>query len=295
MKCIICREEKAPSCEHIIPQALGNHDFTLNEVCKDCNSKLGSMVDCCLTDNLFVKIIRTGKYHEEGVEVFQRTVHSSDGETYRFTNNKPQKITKPEYGEDYIKLRSYENEDWTKTARKILERKDYSEEEIERMLQRSRIIEEEEEINIKYGLDIDLDRFNLAMIKIAYEYAYSIFGDEYLEDDVADLLRQLLLKGMESKQNIFTNDERKYITNFDKFCDSYLEIQNKYATQLTPPMKHFCVIHKDPNGCLLATILLFLEQLTSATICLSKNGDEFIKDNQVIGAYLDIDGKRYGF
>ena len=45
MKCIICKEEKNESDEHIIPEALGNKKLITKRVCKDCNNRLGYNVD----------------------------------------------------------------------------------------------------------------------------------------------------------------------------------------------------------------------------------------------------------
>ncbi len=41
MTCIICRSEKQPSPEHVIPRALGG-SFVIYRVCHQCNSKLGA-------------------------------------------------------------------------------------------------------------------------------------------------------------------------------------------------------------------------------------------------------------
>jgi hypothetical protein len=41
MHCIICRTEKKPSSEHVIPRALGG-SFVIYRVCHDCNAMLGA-------------------------------------------------------------------------------------------------------------------------------------------------------------------------------------------------------------------------------------------------------------
>ena len=51
MTCIICRTEKSPSPEHVIPRALGG-SFVIYRVCHDCNNKLGARsVDQGLIDH----------------------------------------------------------------------------------------------------------------------------------------------------------------------------------------------------------------------------------------------------
>lgn len=57
MKCIICKEEREPSVEHVFPESIGG-SYEIRTVCKDCNDKLGREVDCKLTDHLYVKIVR---------------------------------------------------------------------------------------------------------------------------------------------------------------------------------------------------------------------------------------------
>ena len=44
MKCIFCLLEKPPSDEHVIPDSIGGK-IHINEVCKECNSTLSSLVD----------------------------------------------------------------------------------------------------------------------------------------------------------------------------------------------------------------------------------------------------------
>jgi hypothetical protein len=41
MTCIICRNEKPPSAEHVIPRALGG-SFVVRRICRECNSMLGA-------------------------------------------------------------------------------------------------------------------------------------------------------------------------------------------------------------------------------------------------------------
>ena len=58
MKCIICKEERNESDEHIIPEALGNKKLITKRVCKDCNNRLGYNVDDYLVNHPLVKLLR---------------------------------------------------------------------------------------------------------------------------------------------------------------------------------------------------------------------------------------------
>lgn len=58
MKCIICGKEKEPSKEHIIPEALGNNKFCTQNVCADCNNRMGANIDSYITEHPLIKFIR---------------------------------------------------------------------------------------------------------------------------------------------------------------------------------------------------------------------------------------------
>ena len=60
-KCIICGELKKENefnIEHIIPEALGNKSLKIDNVCVNCNSKLGSKVDKYITTGFFMELVR---------------------------------------------------------------------------------------------------------------------------------------------------------------------------------------------------------------------------------------------
>ena len=71
MKCIICRQEKEESDEHIIPEALGNKKLITRRVCKECNNKLGTKVDDYLMNHPIVKLVRTNEklYGKSGKDI----------------------------------------------------------------------------------------------------------------------------------------------------------------------------------------------------------------------------------
>jgi hypothetical protein len=58
MKCIICEQDKDVSqfsVEHVIPEAIGGV-LTIDNVCKECNSHLGTEVDIHLINHLLFDI-----------------------------------------------------------------------------------------------------------------------------------------------------------------------------------------------------------------------------------------------
>jgi HNH endonuclease len=54
MRCIFCLEERPPSQEHVFPRAIGG-PLTIDRVCDQCNSELGTRVDAALCDFLPVR------------------------------------------------------------------------------------------------------------------------------------------------------------------------------------------------------------------------------------------------
>ncbi|MPZ36318.1 MAG: HNH endonuclease [Rhodospirillales bacterium] len=59
MLCIFCCQERAPSCEHVLPLAIGG-TIMIDRVCEECNSALGSRVDAALSDFFPIRV-RRGK------------------------------------------------------------------------------------------------------------------------------------------------------------------------------------------------------------------------------------------
>ncbi|NOS83113.1 MAG: HNH endonuclease [Nitrospira sp.] len=57
MKCIFCLDEKPPSDEHVIPESVGG-TLRIQEVCRDCNSKLGQLVDNPFSNSFLVQLAR---------------------------------------------------------------------------------------------------------------------------------------------------------------------------------------------------------------------------------------------
>lgn len=62
-KCIICKKIKEDgefNKEHIIPESIGG-SLTIENVCKECNSKLGEEIDSKIVNDFFIKGNSVGK------------------------------------------------------------------------------------------------------------------------------------------------------------------------------------------------------------------------------------------
>lgn len=68
MLCIFCCQERAPSCEHVLPLAIGG-TITTDRVCEECNSTLGSRVDAALSGTGIAVCVRVFDIYATGIVV----------------------------------------------------------------------------------------------------------------------------------------------------------------------------------------------------------------------------------
>lgn len=187
--CIICREEKPDemSDEHVIPDALGGY-YHIYCVCKDCNSFLGSNVDIHLINHKFSEFYRMDKklYGKSGKlpNPFSGyfTNEQSPDLKYKTFINKNQQLdfrqvpTKPQIQKDEngiiekITIVSDEKD------------KNIAKEQLQRILQKNDIKEGQytivetiktldNSIPFQGSFKIDIQKFKIGLLKIAYEFA----------------------------------------------------------------------------------------------------------------------------
>lgn len=197
MKCIICREEKEGSDEHIIPDSLGGAIHCYN-VCKECNSLLGTNIDVYLTDSILVAFDRErnnlkGKkndsfYWENGVKWVTK-----DGQKV--------KIERDETGERkikyYIKKLEDKNNDEIEfigdnkeevmlTMKKALKRKGKILADVE--LDETT---DERERTINGSKEELINKIDLALLKSCYEFFMNI-ESEYYSDEIGEKISNFL-------------------------------------------------------------------------------------------------------
>src|SRR6266566_3401119 len=221
MLCIFCLKDKPPSKEHIFPQAIGG-TLVIDRVCTQCNGWLGTNVDALLTDHKLILLKRaqlnmrdnTGNVIDFWKKVFGLGTMANDpGQKVRLTTNpktgipEPQLIYKSERktlddGTEVKKITIDTQQE--KDIEKIIERerrrrglspllRDELQAQIESAKTNSRRIEQPE---IKYSIQFDVWDYKRTVCKIAYELAWLCLGDEYLDDPVAEQLRNLIFKDM---------------------------------------------------------------------------------------------------
>lgn len=255
--CIICigenpiTEDNPLTDEHIIPEFLGGSIVKKN-VCKTCNSKMGTGFEGALANSLLYKLPRfingitgkknfladpfTGVYEHEEIGRFRV---NENGELTVIPD-----VTIDQVGDNFAVNMSIDKSELDK-AKPLLEKKisrylKSQGKEVDKAkiskgidnllgeaIQRHNTVDSAE---IKGRISIDLDAHIMLYSKIAYELAIFHFGDSYLDDPVADKLRTMLktqtidstLKGkfpVENKpyDNLF-DDENHWVMFFKSTC-----------------------------------------------------------------------------
>ncbi len=285
MKCIICGEEVKESIEHIIPEALGNEKLVTERVCEFCNNHLGANVDYYLTDHPLVKLIRinnnlTGKKGKE-IKFFdgiEKDIHS--GTMYSMKDGKPKilpRIISDKAGK--IRVEAANFEEGLAHFKKVLKRKGYEEKEIDFYCEDARYLESNHQPpEFRKDASINFALMDLAAIKIAYEYAHFIIGDEYLNDEVALLFKRELYKAvMSEKHNINPDDElAKYVTFpiSGSGIDKLLEEQREELNRTAMDVRHTIFFIKQDN-CLYCILNLCMTDVISFAVKITENAEQY--------------------
>jgi hypothetical protein len=242
--CIICKGENPISDknpitdEHIIPEFIGGA-LTVSNVCKVCNSRMGDGFEGILANSLFYKLPRfiwgiegkqkklsfpfSGVYEDSDLGKFQVL---TSGDLYLIPEIK---LTKRENSVDVSMLIDTSELDKAEHhLKKKLSRyfksegKEINEPRVSKIV--SELVENSEKKHVsKQGpqitskFSLDLNSQVLLYIKIAYELAIYHFGNEYINDVVANKLR-LSLKNLMPDNSIhgqFPADQPSYHKIFD--------------------------------------------------------------------------------
>ena len=141
--------------------------------------------------------------------------------------------------------------------------------EIEELLSGMEIREENYQPEINYNIDINLDKLLLGALKIAYEYMYLVFGNQFYEDETAEEIRMVLYEATTGKF------DRKYSEmcftpkEIIALCSKYKEIC---------PNAHILYLIKDVENKLMVNITLFGNDFLSFSICVSKDASKYNLD-----------------
>ncbi|MDR1321180.1 MAG: HNH endonuclease [Gracilibacteraceae bacterium] len=224
-KCIMCSKPKSLnefSSEHIIPYALGNHTLTIDSVCKDCNSKIGSRIDSLLVNNpLAIMFRETMELQGQSGKIphlSDLVKHTSDGRAISIDANGIPKFmpltykNEDEDGSIMLHVEASTKEEGIVILKKIASRNGVilNDADFETSARFGEITQEQVTGRIDFSLDLNV--LFLAAAKIAYEYAYYVLGDTYLSDRTADALRNMIVSyAYGSKEMVVDNSIGQFV------------------------------------------------------------------------------------
>lgn len=280
--CIICGNIEASSDEHIIPKSLGNEVLRLNTVCKKCNEGLGRYVDEHLVNNFLSQMIR----HQLGLKGQSKKVPNpfskgkdSDGRDVHVDDKlKPSLPLRLEKDDDKIRTTGGSQQQALKAIESTLKRMGKTESEIKALLNNIETRVENYQPELTYKFEINTDKLLLGALKIAYEYMYLVFGEQFYEDKTAKEIRMVLYEATTGKFNRKYSDmcfTPKHITDICSGCKEIF------------PNAHILYLIKDKENKLIVNITLFWCDFLSFSICVSRDASKYDLDKNTL-VIIDI-------
>jgi hypothetical protein len=211
--CIIKRHTGPSSDEHVIPSAIGG-TYTIPWVCRKCNNDFCSALDAVLVDDPLILharfAYRTGDVDTAGRRVFgEGTMEDGIKVHVKFNEETgvfdpivlgaPKTVTDNGDGTAQVTwtLTDDSPERILQIVNRELRKRGDPEITLEDLPSRvtTKVVEIEKPV-VKHRTVIDLVGMSLAGLKIAYEFAYDTLRDPYLEDEIADSARDIILAGV---------------------------------------------------------------------------------------------------
>ena len=278
-KCIFCGKTEAEfnkdNCwteEHIIPKALGNESLKIFNVCKDCNSGLGTYIDSYFVNHVLLETIRQGlglKGQSGKVPNAFKEGKDKDGNLIRIDKNyQPIVVPHIEENDNTVRIIASSKEEAKTMIKKKFSRMNFPEDKIREML--AKVDQTKSEFykpTIRYDFTVEFNRFYLEAMKIAFEYAVYKLGDNYLEDSRAIEIRQYLKNAIDGKMK----DECKNVSGvccIQKEMEQALEIARNLNC-------HMIIMHTDVENKLIVEVILFGEPSVSFGVLISEDAGKF--------------------
>lgn len=212
-RCIICGTEKDDgefNIEHVIPESAGS-SFTIDNVCKECNNHLGRTVDKKFLENSLIKLYlskfniknKKGKLPQfwtklparknskiKGIPQYNPINNQFNGWKYNSTiiNSNGSRHLVFDFGDKIGDVLSKFSDD------------ELDKEKIKEEFRKGNYLEEQQELIL--NMEINLDDLFFEAIKISYEFASYVLGEEYLDDSFAFEFRRILLNPSKISENI---------------------------------------------------------------------------------------------
>jgi hypothetical protein len=291
-KCIFCgkTEEKFDknNCwteEHIIPQALGNETLKISNVCKECNSGLGTYVDNYFVNHMLIKLIRQqlGLKGQSGkIPNAFKEGKDNGGHLIRVDENyQPTIVPYIEKSDTHVKIVASSTVEARMMVEKTLSRMKLPKNEIQDVLDKVNNIEFEcFQPMVQYDCTIELNRFYLEAIKIAFEYAVYKLGDDYLKDSRAIEIQRLLKGAIDGKM-------KTECKNVPGVCLIHKKLGRILETAKDLNC-HMIMIHPDAENKLIAVVILFMESWLSFSVLISEDASKFSVTNSSLTEFIDV-------
>lgn len=221
MKCIICLEDRPPTVEHVIQEGIGG-SFSIDRVCKGCNDKLGSIVDAPLLNSDLIKLARYALGVKGGSKKLPNPF--GDGTLTDGTGARVNVQTDTPTGEIDVKLHPSikghpQGQEIKIDVRdidilpKLIRRQrkrdgfpDLTDAEMSKAVEAALAKATRHTIQpeVRHKVEVRLNDYRRAFVKIAYELGWYWLGDSYLDDPLGQQIRNYLLALVEGRTPDFT-------------------------------------------------------------------------------------------
>ena len=283
IKCIICGNIKQGSDEHIIPKSLGNELLRINMICKECNDGLGRYVDNHLVNNYISQMIRNqlnlNGQSKKRPNPFAKGKEQDGRDIYLDDEFRPHLPLRLDKNGDIIRTTGGTEKEAIKALKCKLTRMGKTNSEIKEILNNAEIKENSYIPRINYQFEIQGDKLILGALKIAYEYMYLCFGEQFYKDNRGQQIRQVLFEATKG--------------NFDKIYDK-MQLMDKGIFKIYEnikhvyPNSHILSLVKDNVNQLICNIILFQRVALSFSICVSDVASDYdISEKGLV--IIDID------
>lgn len=292
MFCIICREDKKDmSDEHVIPDSLGGF-YHIYNVCTTCNSNLGQKVDSPLVNHKLTELYRftqelegksgsilnpfSGIFIEEGNADVKAKVNVNKEGNLEILYH-PVITVKENAGvveSIEIAVDSKNEKQIDSIINKIAKRKGIPESAIVKGERRREIRTN----GVSGKWKIDILKFKIGLLKIAYEFAIDCIPYFFSDLDaikISNILKNADYEGTKEYVKIGSGLQPEI---FEPFAE-YLDLSSK---------KHYLILTTTEFGLL---CLIKLHDLFSIGVILSK--EQLLDPTETIIGVNDIDGKNF--
>lgn len=277
--------------EHIIPEALGNETLKIYDVCKECNSGLGTYVDKYFVNHMLVEIIRQnlGLAGQSGrVPNAFKEGKDKDNHLIRVDEQyHPYPVSYVEQEDEKIRIVAATVDEAKKIAHKKLARMQFTEKQIAKILENAVHDSNNYQPEIRYDFTVEFNRFYMEALKIAYEYAIYKIGTNYLEDATAQMIKNYLYKAIKGEMKEICMDCPNVCMSPQIIKDALQQVRGINC--------HMIFLHADAENKLIVDIVLFMESAFSFSVCVSEDADRYEIAKEFPVEVIDIIPKRTNF